>query len=120
MKRIDFAKVIGWLGFILRCPICGYKYNLQNIRVIESEHDENMNEARILIHSDCQKCKSSVMFNIDINGPEIFSVGTITDLTGRDSAKFRKREPITVNDLINIHKSLKAFDGDLVKALERR
>ncbi len=117
MKRIDFSKVIGWLGFILRCPICSYKYKLQNIRVIESQEDEQSNEARILIHSDCEKCKSSVMFNIDISGPEIFSVGTITDLTGKDSAKFRKYLPITVDDLIVIHQSLKQFDGDLVKAL---
>ncbi len=119
MKRIDFAKVIGWLGFILRCPICGYKYKFQNIRVIESEQDEVLNEARFLIHSDCEKCKSSVMFNIDISGPEIVSVGTITDLTGKDSAKFSRRLPINVNDLISIHQSLKNFDGDLVRALRQ-
>jgi hypothetical protein len=117
-KKIDFAKVISWLGFVLRCPICSRKYNLQNIRVIESQQDEQYNEARILIHSDCQKCKSSVMFNIDISGPEIFSIGTITDLTGKDSAKFRARKPISVNEVINIHWSLKQFDGDLVKAIK--
>ena len=39
MKKIDLKKVMGWLGFILRCPVCGYKYNLANTKIIESEQD---------------------------------------------------------------------------------
>lgn len=119
MKKIDFKKVIGYLGFILRCPICEFKYNLQNIKVLETQQDEFMDEARIVIHSDCEKCKSSVMFNIDINGPEIFSVGMITDLNSKDSAKFSKYTPINTNDVIKIHQSLKKFDGDFVRALSK-
>ena len=117
MKRIDFKKVICWLGFILRCPICGFKYNLDNTQVLESQHGETDAEARILIHSDCQKCKSSVMFNIDIDGPEIFSVGMVTDLTRRDSTKFSGLTPLNADDCIRIHQTLKRFDGNFVKAL---
>lgn len=116
MKRIDFKKVIGWLGYILRCPICGFKYNLDNTQVLESQQEEN-GQARILIHSDCQKCKSSVMFNIDIDGPEIFSIGMVTDLTHPDSKKFSRLTPLNTDDVINIHKTLKGFNGDFVKAL---
>jgi hypothetical protein len=117
MKKIDLKKVIGWLGFILRCPICSAKYNLENIKVIESDHNEMIEEARILIHSDCHKCKSSVMFNIDINGPEIFTVAMMTDLTSKDSNKFSKLKPINVNEVIAMHQGLREFDGDWVKAL---
>ncbi len=117
MKNIDFAKVMGWLGFILRCPICNFKYNLQNIKVLESQQDESTAETRLLIHSDCNKCKSSVMFNIDISGADIFTVAAVTDLTGADSTKFSSYAPLGTNDVIAIHQSLKKFDGDLVKAL---
>lgn len=117
MKRIDFKKVISWLGYILRCPVCGFKYNLENTQVLESQQEEASGAARLLIHSDCVKCKSSVMFNIDIDGPEIFSIGMITDLTRPDSRKFADLDPITTDDVINIHKGLKAFNGDFVKAL---
>ena len=117
MKGIDFKKVMGWLGYILRCPICNTKYEFKHIKVLESEHDELEGEARLLIHSDCRRCKSSVMFNIDINGPEIYSVGMITDLTSKDSSKFSKFKPINVDDCIAVHQSLKTFDGDIVKAL---
>lgn len=120
MKKIDLKKVMGWLGFILRCPVCGYKYNLANTKIIESEQDEVLGEARILIHSDCAKCKSSVMFNIDIAGPEVWSAAMVTDLTGKDTRKFNEKTPISVNDVLNIHTTLKEFDGDLVRALQNQ
>jgi len=114
MKRFDFKKVIEWLGHILKCPICGHKYNLDQTQVIESTHNELLDGARILIHSDCNKCKSSVMFNIEINGPEIFSVGMITDLTQKDSKKFKNTKAISANEVIKMHKGLKSFKGDFV------
>jgi hypothetical protein len=120
MKNFDYKKVMEWLGYVLRCPICGYKYNLENTKVIDSEQNDVFGEAKILIHSDCAKCKSSVMFNVEIRGPEVFSVGMITDLTGQDSSKFRNKNPITPDEIINIHKGLKRFKGDFVKAFARR
>ncbi len=117
MKKYDFKKVMEWLGYILKCPICGYKYNMDQTQVIDSEQDDVFGEAKILIHSDCNKCKSSVMFNIEIRGPEVFSVGMVTDLTGKDSSKFKNRNPISANEIIDLHKGLKKFKGDFVKAL---
>ena len=114
MQHFDLKKVIEWLGFILRCPICGHKYNLEKSRVVDSEQDEAYNEAWVLIHSDCQKCKSSVMFNVEIKGPEVFSVGMVTDLTGQDSQKFKKMGPIAANDVLGIHEALKSFKGDFI------
>ena len=119
-KRFDFKKVMQWLGYILKCPICGFKYNLSNTQVIDSQQDETYNEAKILIHSDCQKCKSSVMFNVEIRGPEVFSVGMVTDLTGTDSSKFQNRAPLTINDVILIHKEIRSFHGDFVELLTKR
>lgn len=115
-QKFDIKKVIEWLGFILRCPICQYKYNLNNTKVIESEQNDALGEAYLLIHSDCVKCKSSVMFSIEINGPEVFSVGMITDLTSQDSRKFKDHFAISVNDVLTLHQGLKTFDGDFVKS----
>jgi len=117
MKKFDFKKVMEWLGYILKCPICGFKYNLNNTHVIDSEQNDVFSEAKILIHSDCTKCKSSVMFNVEIKGPEVFSVGMVTDLTSSDTAKFKHKKPISPNEIIGMHKALKGFKGDFVKAL---
>jgi hypothetical protein len=114
-KKFDIKKVMEWLGVVLRCPICGVKYSMDHTKIIDSEQDEGMGEAKILIHSDCSKCKSSVMFNIEVRGPEVFSVGMVTDLTHQDSARFQSRNPISVDEVIGIHKELKKFNGDFVK-----
>jgi hypothetical protein len=116
-KNYDFKKIIEWLGVFLKCPICGAKYNLEKTQVIDSEQNEFGAEARILIHSDCAKCKSSVMFNVEIRGPEVFSVGMVTDLTGKDSNKFKKLGPIHVNEIIGLHQALKTFKGDFISEL---
>lgn len=118
-KKFDFKKIVQWLGFILKCPICGVKYNLDKTQVVESEQNEAFGEARILIHSDCAKCKSSVMFNVEIKGPEVYSVGMVTDLTGQDSNRFQKLPPIGANDVIGIHKALKEFKGDFISSFTK-
>lgn len=119
-KKFDFKKIIEWLGLILRCPICGHKYNLDKTEVIESDQNEPLGEAHILIHSDCGKCKSSVMFNVEIRGPEVFSIGMVTDLTSRDSSKFKNKKPISANEVIGIHKELKKFSGDFVSTFTQK
>lgn len=120
MKSYDFKKVMQWLSGILKCPVCGQKYNLGSTKIIDSEQDEISSEARILIHSDCVKCKSSVMFNVEIRGPEVFSVGMITDLTGIDSAKFKRKNAITSDEVIGIHKEIRNFSGNLIEALAHK
>lgn len=85
---------------------------------MDSDTDVETAEARLLIHSDCQKCKSSVMFNIDINGPDIFTVIAKTDLTAKDSDKFIELPSLNVDDCIAVHNSLQGFNGDFIKAFK--
>ena len=119
-KNFDIKKMMEWLGYVLKCPICGHKYNLSNTEIIDSEQDETFGEARILMHSDCAKCKSSVMFNVEIRGPEVFSVGMVTDLTGADSSKFKKKRPISADDVLSIHQEIRGFQGNLIELLAKK
>ena len=120
MQSFDFKRVIEWLGQFLKCPVCSQKYKMDQTRVIDSHQSEVFGEANILIHSDCTKCKSSVMFNIEVKGPDVFSVGMVTDLTSSDSARFKNLKPISVNEVIEIHKHVKTFKGDFIKAFEKK
>ncbi|HEX3095516.1 MAG TPA: hypothetical protein VHQ20_00165 [Patescibacteria group bacterium] len=120
MKKFNLKKVLAWLGFMLHCPVCNVKYDFSNIKIVDSEHDEQSAEAHLLIHSDCQKCKSSVMFNIDINGPDIFTVIAKTDLTSKDSDKFSKFPSLNIDDVISVHSGLNHFNGDFIKAFKAR
>jgi hypothetical protein len=119
-KNLDIQKVMEMLNTMLRCPICGNKYKKDGTRVIESEQDKVYGEAYILIHSDCQKCKSSIVFSVDIKGPDVFSVGMITDLTQSDTLKFKSYGPIASGEIIKIHQGLKRFNGDFVAALTQK
>ncbi len=123
MKKIDFQKVIAWLSFALRCPVCGYQYNLERTKIIDSKeseaNQESQRQASLVVHSDCSKCNSSVVFSISINGPDVFSVGMVTDLTSEDSADFAHMDALAADDVLNMHYFLEQFDGNFVKVLQK-
>ena len=119
MRKFDIKKVLGWLGFMLKCPVCSAKYHNANIKVLESHQEVADSEAHLLIHSDCHKCKSSVMFNIDISGADIFTVIAKTDLTKKDSTKFSDLPALNIEDCIAIHQSIRGFNGDFISAIKR-
>ena len=118
MKNLDIKKVLSLLGFLLRCPVCGYKYNLETMKIVESDQNELSGEGRILIHSDCQKCQGSVMFSIGVNGPEVISAASVTDLTLADTHRFRSAEPLSLEDVMDVHVAMRGFKGDFVKAFK--
>jgi hypothetical protein len=117
MNKFDFKKIIEWLAQILRCPVCSYRYSLEQTKIIDSKDDKGPN-ATLLIHTDCDRCKSSVVFSIAVDGPEIFSVGMVTDLTSSDTSKFKNSQPIGSDEVLATHEFLKDFDGDFRKALK--
>ena len=117
MPKFDFKKIIEWLAYILRCPVCGHRYNLEQTKIIDNK-DEQGNNPNLLVHTDCERCKSSVVFSIAIDGPEIFSIGMVTDLTSTDTTKFKNAEPITSDEVLATHQFLDRFDGDFKKLLK--
>jgi len=117
MDNFDLQKVITWLGAVLTCPICSQQYAGGQTEVIHSEHNEVLGKALIFIHSECGKCKGSIIFSVEIQGPTIRSVGIVTDLTSFDTAKFKNRRPLTADEIINIHQILEKYQGNLVAEL---
>ena len=117
MPKPNYQKMIEWLAVILRCPICSNKYNAEQTSIIETKETRNYDHSSMLVHTECERCKSSVVFSISMDGPEIFSVGMVTDLTSTDAKKFRDSDNITVDDVIGFHEFMHTFDGDFEKAL---
>jgi hypothetical protein len=118
MAKFDFNKIIQWLAYILRCPVCGHKYSAEQTRVIDSNEGKSLIGRNLLIHTDCSRCKSSVVFSIAIDGPEIFSIGMVTDLTSQDTSKFKNALPISSDEVLETHQFLKSFNGDFRTALK--
>lgn len=117
MKRLSYQKLLELLSFVLRCPVCSNKYNAEQTSVIEGKEIDKFEGSPMMVHTDCEFCKSSVVFNITLDGPEILSIGMITDLTSNDAKKFRDNRQITSDEVIEFHKFVREFDGDFEKAL---
>lgn len=119
MKKFDLKKIIQWLNNILRCPVCGQRYDLEQTRIIEGDDRPTMN-GNLLVHTDCEHCKSSVVFSIVIDGPEVFTVAMVSDLTSADTVKFKNAKPISTDDVLATHEFLNEFDGDFARILSQR
>lgn len=119
MAKFDFNKIIQWLAYILRCPVCGQKYSAEQTKIIDSGDEKAVTGRSLLVHTDCDRCKSSVVFSIAIDGPEIFSIGMVTDLTSQDTNKFKAKQPITSDEVLATHEFLRTFNGDFREALKK-
>ncbi len=105
------------LAVVLHCPVCGNKYSADQTNIIDSRQTESFETTTVLVHADCERCKSSVVFSIAMDGPEIFSVGMVTDLSSKDAQKFRDAESISADEVIEFHDFLETFDGDFQRVL---
>jgi hypothetical protein len=118
MPKFDFNKIAQWLAYILKCPVCGQRYSPEQTKIIDTGEEKPLNGRSLLVHTDCDRCKSSVVFSIAIDGPEIFSIGMVTDLTSQDTSKFKNAQPITSDEVLATHEFLRVFDGDFKSALK--
>lgn len=118
MARLNYQKMIELLSVILHCPVCNNKYTAEQTSVIEGQEVEKREDAALLVHADCERCKSSVVFSVSLEGPEIFSVGMVTDLTTTDAKKFRDAGSISMDQIIDLQTFISSFDGDFEKVLK--
>lgn len=118
MARLNYQKMIELLSVILHCPVCANKYTAEQTSVIEGKETDKREDSPLLVHADCEKCKSSVVFSISLEGPEIFSVGMVTDLTSLDAKKFRDTNGITLDEIIDFQEFVNNFEGDFEQALK--
>ncbi len=118
MAKFDYNKIVQWLAYILKCPVCGQRYNPDQTKIIDTGEERPLAGRSLLVHTDCDRCKSSVVFSIAIDGPEIFSIGMVTDLTSQDTTKFKNSQPISSDEVLATHEFLRGFDGDFRSALK--
>jgi hypothetical protein len=110
----ELAKVMAWLAEKMRCPLCGYRYNLERIRVVPRRVSGRED---VLMHTNCGECNCCLMFALDIRGGEVFLVGVVTDLTHQDALRFQGLSSISADEVLEWHHFWRNFNGDLAKAL---
>ncbi len=118
MTKPNRQRMLELLSFILHCPVCSNKYNAEQTSIIDTETSERADSPAIIVHTDCENCKSSVVFNVSMDGPEVFSVGMVTDLTLNDAQRFKELQNVTLDEIIDFHEYLKIFNGDFQAVLK--
>ncbi|MEK7447422.1 MAG: hypothetical protein AAB632_01300 [Patescibacteria group bacterium] len=103
----QFFELIKNIYTALKCPACGEVYEINEIQFV------GQFDGLFLIQMTCSKCKLpvSVNFYAKDKSKEITSDLTMKDL------KNLSQEPISTNEVIDFHSSLKIFNGDLKKSL---
>lgn len=107
MDGKQFFELIKNIYTALKCPSCGEVYEIEEIQFV------GQFDGLFLIQMTCSKCKLpvSVNFYAKENPKELISDLKIHDLTRLP------KEPISTNEVIDFHSSLKKFKGDFKGSL---
>ncbi len=88
----------------IKCGICGQLYEGGNVRILGHRDD------LWFLSVFCSACRSQGLVAAVIKEGQLPQL--ITDLTEAEQAKFRELEPVDADDLLDLHKFLREFDGD--------
>ena len=89
----------------MKCGICGQKYEGSNIKIL-GHRDELW-----FLSVFCQSCCSQGLVAAVVK--EGRDTELITDLKPEELSRFKDRDGIQADDVLDVHQFLKTFDGDI-------
>jgi len=112
MNEKDLFKLLEAIRHTLKCPLCARLYEQEEIKFLGTFN------AACLLEMNCQDCGLAVMATVLINNK-------IT--TNKPNINFKEKTEdksdnniVTTDDIINMHKFLKNFDGDFKKVFTKK
>ena len=96
--------IIKRLVATLKCGVCGRRYEVDNIRIL--------GHRRYLwyLKAVCSGCQTQALMAAVVQENKLPEV--ITDLTKEELDRFRDMEPVTADDMLDMHNFLEQFrDG---------
>ena len=95
----------------MKCSSCGEFYKVVDVDVIG--HRDDLWFLRVV----CSACQAQYLIAAVVKEEKRKAV---TDLAGSERIKFRKISPIDGDDVLDMHRFLKDFNGDFGKLFIRR
>ncbi len=89
------------LKFVSYCPLCNSAYNPLEAKILEERENAH------LVHVRCRNCQSAIVALIVSGGLGVSSIGLVTDLSAEDVLRFKHEDPITIDDVLELHEELK-------------
>jgi len=95
----------------IKCVACSQKYSESDVFIMGQRDDVWM------LMVSCSHCKTQGMILAMIKEEE--QIELITDLTPEELVKFENMPSIGVDDVLDLHRFLKDFEGDFRKLFEK-
>ena len=88
-----------------KCSDCGQRYEIDNIEILG--HHEDMWFLSIF----CVACRAQYLVTAVLDEDGVSE--TVTDLSAAELEKFRDVDSLKVDEVLDMHRFLKKFDGDI-------
>jgi transcription elongation factor Elf1 len=101
VKDMNISHSIENFEQLTKCPLCGSRYYGNGITLLEESDQQTT------FHISCENCKVSFMVLVSAGQYGIVSVGMVTDLNKKEAKYFYKTDPISPDQVIEVHECLK-------------
>lgn len=91
------------VSLLMKCSICGHKYNKQNIKIVQNKRDA------MLVHVNCDFCRSASLAVINKgvqNNDSFVALGILTDLNYEEACSLLRKEPISCDEVLDLYNQL--------------
>lgn len=85
------------LQILTICPICQATYNPLKTQIMAERDDAHV------VYLECRQCGSSVLALVTTSLAGLSSIGTVTDLTSHEIVAAQQHQPISHDDVLNLH-----------------
>ncbi|MDD5190912.1 MAG: hypothetical protein PHE50_07720 [Dehalococcoidales bacterium] len=99
-------RVVRKLMASVKCNQCGQPYRLENVQVLGRHQD------MWFFNVYCAHCHNQYFIAATVNADQ---TTTITDLTPADVTRLQKANPLTSDDVLDMHSYLKNYQGDITR-----
>ncbi len=93
----------------VKCKCCGSPYQLDNVQVLGNQH------GLWFFNVYCDGCRNyffiTASLDTENNSP-------VSDLTATDILRLQKTDPLTADDVLDMHAYLQDFHGDIDNLLD--
>jgi hypothetical protein len=111
MNSYELQELIKKIQTTMRCPSCGATYHGDHI------HFLGQLEMAALIQLDCQGCGLPVMATLIISEENQAQAKLLSDIS-REDLEHASKHPVTTDQVVDVHRFLKKFDGDFENLFE--
>jgi hypothetical protein len=114
MNEKDLFKLLEAIRHTLKCPLCARLYEQEEIKFLGTFN------AACLLEMNCQDCGLAVMATVLINNKLNGDKPSINIREKTEAPPVDEEDIVTSDEIINVHKFLKNFDGDFKKAFTKK